>query len=86
MMYLSALRAQARTFLGKFAKTEEGVTAIEYAIVAAGVAAVVSVIFKGQAGGPVYDMLANVYTQLQNKVTSMLATSGGNGGSGNPAF
>ncbi|OCG67204.1 hypothetical protein A9G41_11100 [Gilliamella sp. Nev5-1] len=82
MMYLSALRAQARTFLGKFAKTEEGVTAIEYAIVAAGVAAVVSVIFKGQSGGPVYDMLSNVYTSLQAKVQSMLVVNGSGSGSG----
>ena len=41
MLYLSAVRAQARNFANKFIKNERGVTAIEYAVVAAGVSAVV---------------------------------------------
>lgn len=71
MMYLSAIRAQARTFLGKFIKNEQGVTAIEYAIVAAGVAAVVLVIFG--AGGPVENMLKNVFTKLQTKMATLIS-------------
>jgi pilus assembly protein Flp/PilA len=71
MMYLSALRAQARNFTGKFVKNEKGVTAIEYAIVAAGVAAVCMVIFKGAAGSPVFDMLDSVFSKLKTKVVGM---------------
>jgi pilus assembly protein Flp/PilA len=71
MMYLSALRAQARNFVGKLVKNEKGVTAIEYAIVAAGVAGVCIVIFKGAAGGPVFDMLDSVFAKLKSKVTGM---------------
>lgn len=70
MMYLSAIRAQARNFLGKFVKDEKGVTAIEYAIVAAGVATVVFVVFKGD--GPVASMLSNVFSTLKTKVVSTI--------------
>lgn len=71
MMYLSAIRAQARNFLGKFVKNEQGVTAIEYAIVAAGVATVVFVVFKGD--GPVATMLSDVFATLKNKVTTTIS-------------
>ncbi|MFQ0994486.1 Flp family type IVb pilin [Gilliamella sp. BG2] len=70
MMYLSAIRAQARNFLGKFVKNEQGVTAIEYAIVAAGVATVVFVVFKGD--GPVATMLSEVFDSLKEKVTGTI--------------
>jgi pilus assembly protein Flp/PilA len=70
MMYLSAIRAQARNFLGKFVKNEQGVTAIEYAIVAAGVATVVFVVFKGN--GPVATMLSDVFSTLKGKVTTTI--------------
>ncbi|WP_085246775.1 Flp family type IVb pilin [Gilliamella mensalis] len=69
---LSVINTKVRTFLGKFAKTEEGVTAIEYAIVAAGVAVVVMAIFA--SGGPVEVMLKNVFTALQLKVTSVVGS------------
>jgi pilus assembly protein Flp/PilA len=71
MMYLSALRAQARNFASKFVKNELGVTAIEYAIVAAGVAAVVLVIFDKDSG-PVHDMLTDVFSTLQTKLTTTI--------------
>ncbi|NUE96385.1 Flp family type IVb pilin [Gilliamella sp. ESL0232] len=71
-MYLSAIRAQTRNFLGKFVKNEKGVTAIEYAIVAAGVATVVFVVFKGD--GPVASMLSNVFSTLKTKVISTINT------------
>ena len=46
MMYLSAVRTQVRNFANKFIKNESGVTAIEYAIVAA----VLLVIFDSHTG------------------------------------
>ena len=72
MLYLSAVRAQARNFANKFIKNERGVTAIEYAIVAAGVSAVVLIIFKGEEGGPVFDMLSEVFSALSSKLTSII--------------
>ena len=72
MMYLSAVRAQVRSFAGKFIKNERGVTAIEYAIVAAGVSAVLLVIFGNTQGSPVYDMLNGVFTSLKTKLTGII--------------
>ncbi|OCG44277.1 hypothetical protein A9G35_08555 [Gilliamella sp. Choc5-1] len=72
MMYLSAIRAQARTFLGKFIKSEQGVTAIEYAIVAAGVAAVVLVVFG--SGGPVESMLNSVFDKLKTRMSTLISS------------
>ena len=72
MMYLSAVRAQVRSFAGKFIKNERGVTAIEYAIVAAGVSAVLLVIFS-KDNGPVKNMLNGVFTSLQSKLSGILA-------------
>ena len=72
MMYLSTFRTQVRNFANKFIKNERGVTAIEYAIVAAGVSAVLLVIFDNQAGGPVYDMLNGVFTSLKAKLTGII--------------
>ncbi|WP_334320033.1 Flp family type IVb pilin [Gilliamella apicola] len=72
MMYLSAVRAQVRNFAGKFIKNERGVTAIEYAIVAAGVSAVLLVIFS-KDNGPVKNMLNGVFTSLQSKLSGILS-------------
>ncbi|MCT6867254.1 MAG: Flp family type IVb pilin [Gilliamella apicola] len=72
MMYLSAVRAQVRSFAGKFIKNERGVTAIEYAIVAAGVSAVLLVIFN-KDNGPVKNMLHGVFTSLQSKLSTIMA-------------
>ena len=74
MLYLSAVRAQARNFASKFIKNERGVTAIEYAIVAAGVSAVVLYIFGGN--GPVKTMFYLVFTQLQVKLTNIVSNAG----------
>ena len=71
MMYLSAVRAQFKNFANKFIKNERGVTAIEYAIVAAGVSAVILVIFNGTSG-PVHDMLTDVFNSLQSKLTNII--------------
>jgi pilus assembly protein Flp/PilA len=72
MMYLSALRAQTRNFASKFVKNKQGVTAIEYAIVAAGVAAVVLVIFGTDANSPVNSMLTQVFATLKSKLVSTI--------------
>ncbi|MCO6544846.1 MAG: Flp family type IVb pilin [Gilliamella sp.] len=74
MMYLSTVRAKTRNFLGKFVKSERGVTAIEYAIVAAGVAVVVMVIFKGD--GPVANMLSNTFSTLKDKMADIIGEVG----------
>ena len=78
MLYLSAVRAQARNFASKFIKNERGVTAIEYAIVAAGVSAVVLVIFGNS--GPVKKMLNDVFTQLSARLSTVINSTGGTGG------
>ena len=70
MMYLSAVQAQLKYLASKFIKNELGVTAIEYAIVAAGVSAVVLVIFKGAEGSPVYDMFFYVFRTLKYKLVA----------------
>lgn len=70
MSMLMALRAQTRNFAGKFIKNEQGVTAIEYAIVAAGVAAVVMIIFANN--GVVAQTLTNVFGALSNKLTNVI--------------
>ena len=79
MLYLSAVRAQARNFASKFIKNERGVTAIEYAIVAAGVSAVVLVIFGNS--GPVKSMLDDVFTQLSTRLSTVISGTAASGGS-----
>ncbi|WP_196907573.1 Flp family type IVb pilin [Candidatus Symbiopectobacterium sp. 'North America'] len=49
-----------------FKNDQRGVTAVEYAIVAAGVAAVVSVVF-GESG-PVRAMLSGIFTKIKTTV------------------
>ncbi|OTP81278.1 hypothetical protein B6D08_01645 [Gilliamella apicola] len=71
MMYLSAVRAQARNFASKFIKNERGVTAIEYAIVAAGVSAVILYIFDKDTG-VVSEMLEHVFRTLQYKLVAII--------------
>ncbi|GAA5114658.1 hypothetical protein GCM10023211_24490 [Orbus sasakiae] len=65
------LTTKVRSFLGKFVKNQQGVTAIEYAIVAAGVAAVVLVIFNKDSG-PVFEMLTGVFNALKTKLTGII--------------
>jgi pilus assembly protein Flp/PilA len=54
-----------------FFKREDGVTAIEYAVVVAGVAVVVIAVFG--SNGPVKEALDNVFEQLQTKLNSLWA-------------
>ncbi|MDM2843549.1 Flp family type IVb pilin [Citrobacter sp. Cpo090] len=58
--------------LKDFFKKEEGVTAVEYAIVVAGVAAVVLFIFG--TSGPVQSMLKNTFTDLEAKLKTLMGT------------
>ncbi|MGG2143500.1 Flp family type IVb pilin [Symbiopectobacterium sp. RP] len=51
-----------------FKNDQRGVTAVEYAVVAAGVAAVVTVIFG--KSGPVTDMLTSIFTKIKTTVVS----------------
>lgn len=66
MKLINSLKLYAK----KFARNQEGVTAIEYAIVAAGVAAVVMVIFA--SNGPVASMLNNTFSVLGNKLGNII--------------
>ncbi|MCX8649053.1 Flp family type IVb pilin [Gilliamella sp. B2776] len=71
MMYLSAVRAQVRNFANKFIKNERGVTAIEYAAVAAGVSAVALTIFN-RDDGAVHNMLENIFFELKSKLVNII--------------
>lgn len=53
-----------------FAKSERGVTAVEYAIVLGGVAAVVAVIFGKD--GTVSDLLKAIFAQVSKTVMSSM--------------
>lgn len=61
-----------RNLVKKFVKNEAGVTAIEYAIVAAGIAAVVMVIFSDN--GVVSQTLTNVFKSLSETLTNAVGT------------
>lgn len=52
----------------RFKNDQRGVTAVEYAIVAAGVAAVVTVIFG--ENGPVREMLSGIFTKIKTTVVN----------------
>ena len=53
------------TMIRKFLNEEDGITAIEYGILAAVVAAAIIAIFGGSTGG-----LASVYTTIMNALTA----------------
>jgi pilus assembly protein Flp/PilA len=53
-----------------FKRDEKGVTAVEYAIVVAGVAAVVAVIFG--SGGKVETMLTEIFDSIKDKVNDSM--------------
>ncbi|EDM1743936.1 TPA: Flp family type IVb pilin [Salmonella enterica subsp. enterica serovar 40:-:1,5] len=64
-MYVNVIEA-----IRGFKRDQKGVTAVEYAIVIAGVAAVVAVIFG--KGGTVEGMLESIFTNIENKVNGAL--------------
>lgn len=53
------------TMIRKFLKEEDGITAIEYGILAAIVCAAIVAIFGGTTGG-----LAGLFTTIMNKLTA----------------
>lgn len=55
-----------------FKSNEKGVTAVEYAIVIAGVAAIVAVIFNKDSG-PVARMLRNIFSTIESTVTANIS-------------
>jgi pilus assembly protein Flp/PilA len=63
--YVSATEA-----VRNFKKDEKGVTAVEYAIVIAGVAAFVAVIFG--KNGTVATMLTNIFSDVATKVSNSM--------------
>ena len=67
--YLAAYTCVARCIYD-FKNNEKGVTAVEYAIVIAGVAAVVAVIFG--SGGTVQTMLSDIFTSVKDKVDASM--------------
>lgn len=60
----------ARNALRRFKLDERGVTAVEYAIVIAGVAGIVAVIFGNN--GTVSNMLTGIFNTIQTNVTSSM--------------
>lgn len=67
--YLAAYTCVAGSIYD-FKRNEQGVTAVEYAIVIAGVAAVVSVVFG--SGGSVQSTLTSVFTAVTTKITGLV--------------
>lgn len=71
-MYLSVVQVKSRYFSSKFIKNECDVTAIEQAIVAAGISAVIMFIFDTSDSGLVYKMLIYVFQTLGCKLKSII--------------
>ncbi|ROP59629.1 pilus assembly protein Flp/PilA [Enterobacter sp. BIGb0383] len=65
--------AQAVEAVRRFKMDERGVTAVEYAIVLAGVAGVVAIIFG--RNGTVSGMLTGIFNTIQTNVTANLPTT-----------
>ena len=73
MVHISAVRSLVRNFTSKFIKNELGVTAIEYAIVAAGISSVVIVIFNG-TDGAVHNMFEDIFFELKAKLVNIIVS------------
>ncbi|OCG57650.1 hypothetical protein A9G41_10525 [Gilliamella sp. Nev5-1] len=70
MVCLSGLSTQIRAFLNKSIKNKQGVIAIEYAVVAAGLAAIIAIIFS--TNGPVSSTLYYIFTQVSAKIATVI--------------
>lgn len=62
----------ASVALTEFRKEEKGVTAVEYAVVIAGVTILVLAIFGSD--GPVNNMLTSIFTSVSTKVTGAVSS------------
>ncbi|AKG69847.1 Flp pilus assembly protein, pilin Flp [Serratia fonticola] len=71
---------QAKESFRAIVTSEKGVTAIEYAVVIAGVAAVVMVIFGRE--GPVNEMLTNTFNTLEERINDTLQETAPESGGG----
>lgn len=71
MNMLTIVKNKTVSLVNKFTKNEQGVTAIEYAVVAAGVAVIVLALFA--ADGPVDQMLTSVFDTLKATITTLLS-------------
>ncbi|HHQ7228708.1 TPA: Flp family type IVb pilin [Salmonella enterica subsp. enterica] len=58
----------------KYLRKNDGVTAVEYAIVVAGVAAIVLAVFG--TTGPVQSMLNDTFTNLKTQVSNLIGGGG----------
>jgi pilus assembly protein Flp/PilA len=67
-MYLLAINIQIKAFLAQFIKNKQAISAIEYAIISAGIAATVLIIFQGRQGAIMYDMFDNVFKSLKSRL------------------
>ncbi|EFB7478736.1 Flp family type IVb pilin [Salmonella enterica subsp. enterica serovar Newport] len=75
MGYISCSN-QMQSLKGKckyYIRKNDGVTAVEYAIVVAGVAAIVLFIFG--SGGPVKAMLNDTFTEIQSQVKKLITNT-----------
>lgn len=61
-----------------FIRKQDGVTALEYAIVAAGVASVVLVVFSSD--GSFGSSIKGVFSSLSSKLTTLMASGSGTAG------
>lgn len=68
--YVKGLNGAERVY--NYFKDERGVTAVEYAIVLAGVAAVVAVIFG--RGGTVENLLKSIFSTVSEQVMSSITS------------
>ena len=71
MRYLSSVRVQLRHIVSKFIKNERGVTAIEYAVVAAGISAILLFIYTTD-DGIIYNMFDHVFRGLKYGLVSII--------------
>ena len=70
----------AKNSVENFVKRQDGVTAIEYAIVAAGVAAVVVVLF--QSDGEFAKAMKAIFKRLGGQLDTLLQSNGSGSGTG----
>lgn len=73
MNMLTIVKNKTVSLVNKFTKNEQGVTAIEYAVVAAGVAVIVLALFKAETG-PVDKMLTSVFSTLETTISTLLGS------------
>lgn len=74
-MQIEMIRLQARNLLSRFVKNEAGITAIEYAVLAAGVA--VLIVAVTQSGGSLESAISTAFQKVKDTVTGTTGSGGG---------